>query len=65
MVRRPVVRFWPEIFQDGAPRVRAPVRFTFAEFENAWQRDQGTLDDLTPHLTASPRVPADRPPATT
>ncbi|MFE3328276.1 alpha/beta hydrolase [Streptomyces sp. NPDC059176] len=53
---------WPECFAGLAPRIRVPVRFTFAEHEYWWRHDPGTLADLASRLTSAPRVVVDRQP---
>ncbi|MFJ8944366.1 alpha/beta hydrolase [Streptomyces sp. NPDC102395] len=53
---------WPEAFDALAPRVRVPVRLTFAEHELWWRHDTETLDDLRARLSAAPRVVVDRQP---
>ncbi|WP_327698575.1 alpha/beta hydrolase family protein [Streptomyces sp. NBC_00459] len=53
---------WPEVFDTIAPRVRVPVRLTFAEHELWWRHDADTLDDLRARLSAAPRVVVDRQP---
>jgi pimeloyl-ACP methyl ester carboxylesterase len=53
---------WPLTFRATAPRVRVPVRLTFAEYEAWWRHDEATLADLAAHFTAAPRVSIDRQP---
>jgi pimeloyl-ACP methyl ester carboxylesterase len=53
---------WPLLFRDTAPRVRVPVRLTFAEHEAWWRHDDEALTDLAAHFTAAPRVSVDRQP---
>ncbi|GAA2449950.1 hypothetical protein GCM10010421_47960 [Streptomyces glaucus] len=53
---------WPLTFRATAPRVRVPVRLTFAEYEAWWRHDEETLADLAAHFTAAPRVIVDRQP---
>ncbi|MFE0256985.1 alpha/beta hydrolase [Streptomyces sp. NPDC059010] len=53
---------WPEAFDVLAPRVRVPVRLTFAEHELWWRHDADALDDLRARLSAAPRVVVDRQP---
>ncbi|MGW1564410.1 alpha/beta hydrolase [Streptomyces sp. NPDC002144] len=55
------VRLWPEVFRQLAPRVRIPVRFTFAEYERWWRHDDEALAELT-GLLAAPKVCVDRLP---
>jgi pimeloyl-ACP methyl ester carboxylesterase len=45
-------RRWPEIFPGLAPRVRCPVRFTFADHERWWRHDRECVADLAGALTA-------------
>ncbi|MYR40513.1 alpha/beta fold hydrolase [Streptomyces sp. SID5910] len=47
---------------DVLPRVRVPVRFTFAEHEAWWRHGPDDVADLTAALTAAPRVVVDRLP---
>ncbi|MFG3153793.1 alpha/beta hydrolase [Streptomyces sp. NPDC048219] len=47
---------------DVLPRVRVPVRFTFAEHEAWWRHGPDDVGDLTAALTAAPRVVVDRLP---
>ncbi|MGW0331540.1 alpha/beta hydrolase [Streptomyces sp. NPDC003011] len=54
-------RRWPLIFPRLAPRVRIPVRFTFAEYERWWRHDDEALAELTGLLAACP-VRVDRLP---
>ncbi|MEI5522905.1 alpha/beta fold hydrolase [Streptomyces brasiliscabiei] len=54
---------WPRLFRTTAPRVRVPVRLTFAEHEAWWRHDEEALTDLAAHFTAAPRVSVDRQPA--
>ncbi|MFE9255383.1 alpha/beta hydrolase [Streptomyces sp. NPDC006879] len=51
---------WPLLFQTVAPRVRVPVRLTFAEYERWWNQGDEDLADLSARLTAAPRVVVDR-----
>lgn len=53
---------WPLLFRSTAPRVRVPVRLTFAEHESWWRHDDEALDDLVAHFTAAPRVSVERQP---
>ncbi|MGX1545658.1 alpha/beta hydrolase [Streptomyces adustus] len=53
---------WPELFRATAPRVRVPVRLTFAEHEAWWRHDETTLTDLAAYFTAAPRLVVDRQP---
>lgn len=54
---------WPERFRTLAPRVRVPVRLTFAEHEAWWRHDAETLRDLTAAFTGAPRICVDHQPA--
>ncbi|WP_409239854.1 alpha/beta hydrolase [Streptomyces sp. PA5.6] len=47
---------WPGLFDRLAPRVRVPVRFTFAEHELWWRRQEPDLAALAAAFTAAPRV---------
>ncbi|MGX6602113.1 alpha/beta hydrolase [Micromonosporaceae bacterium Da 78-11] len=51
---------WPADFGELAPRVRTPLRFTFADHEAWWQHDAASVADLVSRFTASPRVQVDR-----
>ncbi|WP_222123137.1 alpha/beta hydrolase [Streptomyces sp. SLBN-118] len=53
---------WPELFPDIAPRVRVPVRLTFAEHERWWHHGDEDLADLRARLSGAPRVQIDRQP---
>ncbi|GHH88082.1 alpha/beta hydrolase [Streptomyces capitiformicae] len=53
---------WPLVFRATAPRVRVPVRLTFAEHEAWWRHDDAALTDLAAHFTSAPRVSVDRQP---
>ncbi|MFF3909945.1 alpha/beta hydrolase [Streptomyces sp. NPDC001848] len=57
------VAHWPALFEDLAPRVRIPVRLTFAEHEAWWLHEERDLADLTAHLAAAPVVRVERQPA--
>ncbi|WP_420078026.1 alpha/beta hydrolase [Streptomyces sp. JL4002] len=54
---------WPAQYEELAPRVRIPVRLTFAEHEAWWHLAPATLDAMTARLTAAPRVSVDHLPA--
>ncbi|MFE3377129.1 alpha/beta hydrolase [Streptomyces anulatus] len=54
-------RTWPERFPAIAARVRVPVRFTFAEHEHWWLRDEAAIATLTTSL-GSARVVVDHLP---
>ncbi len=53
---------WPDRFAGVAARVRAPVRFTFAEHESWWRHDASAVADLVAPFTSCPRVLVDRLP---
>ncbi|MDX3727161.1 alpha/beta hydrolase [Streptomyces caniscabiei] len=53
---------WPLLFRSTAPRVRVPVRLTFAEHEAWWRHDDEALADLAAHFTAAPQVSVERQP---
>ncbi|WP_329136540.1 alpha/beta fold hydrolase [Streptomyces sp. NBC_01476] len=53
---------WPESFARLAPRVRVPVRFTFAEHEALWRHRDADLAELAACFAMSPRVLLDRQP---
>ncbi|MGW1669846.1 alpha/beta hydrolase [Streptomyces sp. NPDC002324] len=54
---------WPLLFRTTAPRVRVPVRLTFAEHEAWWRHDDEALTELAAHFTGAPHVTVDRQPA--
>ncbi|GAB2786554.1 alpha/beta hydrolase [Streptomyces daliensis] len=53
---------WAHLFEDVAPRVRVPLRLTFAEHESWWLHDEDTVADLKRRLSGSPRVLVERLP---
>ncbi|MFG2130869.1 alpha/beta fold hydrolase [Streptomyces sp. NPDC048751] len=53
------IHHWPRRYAALAPRIRVPVRFTFAEHERFWACDPASVRDLTAPL-ASPLVCTDR-----
>lgn len=53
---------WPEVFRGAAPRVRVPVRLTFAEHEAWWRHDPEALAELRSRLSAAPALHIDRQP---
>ncbi|KUJ38864.1 thioesterase [Streptomyces sp. NRRL F-5122] len=53
---------WPGTFDELAPRVRVPVRLTFAEHEAWWRHDESNIADLTARLTEAPVVRVERQP---
>ncbi|MFJ3927824.1 alpha/beta hydrolase [Streptomyces sp. NPDC090022] len=54
---------WPRQFEALAPRVRVPVRLTFAEHEFWWQLDEPTLAAMTARLTSAPTTTVAHHPA--
>ncbi|MEU6311886.1 alpha/beta fold hydrolase [Streptomyces sp. NPDC047014] len=54
---------WPAQYADLAPRVRIPVRLTFAEHEAWWHLTDHTVAAMTARLTGSPAVTVDHLPA--
>ncbi|MFB7468702.1 alpha/beta hydrolase [Streptomyces sp. NPDC056224] len=54
---------WPGQYEELAPRVRVPVRLTFAEHEAWWHLDDPTLTSMTSRLTSSPQVTVEHLPA--
>jgi pimeloyl-ACP methyl ester carboxylesterase len=52
---------WPKTLEQLAPRVRVPVRFTFAEHEQRWRHDPQALSELAGLLRHAP-VSVDRQP---
>ncbi|WP_406091424.1 alpha/beta hydrolase [Streptomyces sp. NBC_01013] len=55
-------REWGGLSARLLPRVRVPVRFTFAEHEAWWCQGDADLTDLAAQLSAAPRVLVDRLP---
>ncbi|MEU8530334.1 MULTISPECIES: alpha/beta hydrolase [Streptomyces] len=53
---------WEAFAPRLLPRVRVPVRFTFAEHEAWWRHTDADLAELTALLSAAPRVLVDRLP---
>ncbi|MFF3646557.1 alpha/beta hydrolase [Streptomyces sp. NPDC002564] len=51
---------WPGLFAAIAPRVRVPVRVTFAEHELWWRHEDSELAALAAAFTACPRVLLER-----
>jgi len=49
-------REWPGVLETIAPRITAPVRFTFGDHERMWPIDDESLRELRALFTASPRV---------
>ncbi|MFF7856998.1 alpha/beta hydrolase [Streptomyces sp. NPDC007904] len=56
------VAHWARLSAVILPRVRVPVRLTFAEHEAWWRLDGEEIADLTARLSAAPRVVVDRLP---
>ncbi|MFJ1749686.1 alpha/beta hydrolase [Streptomyces sp. NPDC088116] len=53
---------WPVLFRATAPRIEAPLRLTFAEYEGYWRHDDATLADLAAQFTAARHITVDRQP---
>ncbi|MET9520699.1 alpha/beta fold hydrolase [Streptomyces sp. NPDC002994] len=53
---------WARRFTEAAPKVRVPVRLTFAECELWWHHDEDTVADLAAQFDAAPSVGVDRQP---
>ncbi|WP_369175050.1 alpha/beta hydrolase [Streptomyces sp. R28] len=53
---------WMRLSAWVLPRVRVPVRLTFAQHEAWWSRDDEDLADLVGRLSAAPRVVVDHLP---
>lgn len=53
---------WGTLSTSLLPRVRVPVRLTFAEHEAWWHQSDADLADLAALLSSSPRVVVDRLP---
>ena len=53
---------WTAVSADVLPRVRVPVRFTFAEHEAWWRHGPDDVADLVEALAGAPRVVVDRLP---
>ncbi|MFC5637836.1 alpha/beta hydrolase [Streptomyces bullii] len=53
---------WTRLSAAILPRVRVPVRLTFAEYETWWRHDDEEIADLTARLSAAPRVVVDHLP---
>jgi pimeloyl-ACP methyl ester carboxylesterase len=49
-------REWPRVLETIAPRITAPVRFTFGDHERMWPIDDDSLRELRDLFTGSPRV---------
>ncbi|GHE16135.1 alpha/beta hydrolase [Streptomyces alanosinicus] len=52
---------WPSVFRTLAPRIRLPVRLTFAEHERWWRHDDQALDEIRDAVSGAP-VQVDRQP---
>ncbi|MEU9087332.1 alpha/beta hydrolase [Streptomyces sp. NPDC048357] len=55
--------WWPGQYEELAPRVRVPVRLTFAEHEAWWHLDDPALASMAALLTAAPHVSVEHLPA--
>ncbi|MCX5262392.1 alpha/beta hydrolase [Streptomyces canus] len=53
---------WKRLSAVLLPRIRVPVRLTFAEHEAWWRHDDDAITDLTARLSAAPRIVVDRLP---
>ncbi|MER5950523.1 alpha/beta fold hydrolase [Streptomyces sp. NPDC001904] len=53
---------WERRSETLLPRIRVPVRMTFAEYEAWWRHTDEDLADLRARLTGAPRVVLDRLP---
>ncbi|MEW2179702.1 alpha/beta fold hydrolase [Streptomyces sp. NPDC005406] len=51
---------WDTLAPRLLPRVRVPVRFTFAEHEAWWRQSEADLTDLAAQFSAAPRVLVER-----
>lgn len=51
---------WIRLSAAILPRIRVPVRLTFAEHEAWWSHGEDDLADLTARLSAAPRIVIDR-----
>ena len=56
------VEDWTRLSAVLLPRVRVPVRLTFAEHGGWWRHDDDAIADLTARLSAAPRIVVDRLP---
>ncbi|MCT2588455.1 alpha/beta hydrolase [Streptomyces sp. N2-109] len=50
---------WPRQFTALAPRIRVPVRFTFAQHEKRWRHGETEAAELAARLPAAPHVTVD------
>ncbi|MFE9446317.1 alpha/beta fold hydrolase [Streptomyces sp. NPDC006602] len=55
---------WTRLSAGILPRVRVPVRLTFAEHEAWWRHDDEAIADLITRLSDAPRIVVDRLPDT-
>nr|WP_078603365.1 MULTISPECIES: alpha/beta hydrolase [unclassified Streptomyces] len=53
---------WMRLSAGILPRVRVPVRLTFAQHESWWGREDDDVADLMGHLSAAPRIVVDHLP---
>ncbi|KPI17129.1 hypothetical protein OK006_10568 [Actinobacteria bacterium OK006] len=53
---------WTRLSAVTLPRVRVPVRLTFAEYEAWWRHDDEEIADLAARLSEAPRIVVDRLP---
>jgi hypothetical protein len=53
---------WIRLSEAILPRIRVPVRFTFAEHEAWWHHGDEEITDLTARLSTAPRIAIDRLP---
>ncbi|MEU3839484.1 alpha/beta fold hydrolase [Streptomyces sp. NPDC028635] len=53
---------WERLSAEVLPRVRVPVRLTFAEHEAWWRHDDADVADMVARLTAASHVRVDRMP---
>jgi pimeloyl-ACP methyl ester carboxylesterase len=53
---------WIRLSAAILPRIRVPVRFTFAEHEAWWHHGDEEITDLTARLSTAPRIVIDRLP---
>ncbi|MEU0942325.1 alpha/beta fold hydrolase [Streptomyces canus] len=58
------VASWIRLSAAILPRIRVPVRLTFAEHEAWWHHGAEDITDLTARLSAAPRIVIDRLPQT-
>ncbi|MFJ5532763.1 alpha/beta hydrolase [Streptomyces sp. NPDC093261] len=53
---------WPGIFDDLAPRVRVPLRMTFAEHEAWWLHGERDIAEITARLATAPELRVEHQP---